>query len=72
MSDAADIERPPTWWYWKTPAGVTAAFAGLAALSPGNVISLFPIWMLFMLAWMAWSIVSGLYPWSIRMSGEFR
>jgi hypothetical protein len=63
------IERPSTWRYFKFPAAVTTVLAVLGAAVPDAAGSLVPLWLVLMVVWMAFSIVSGAYPWSMRMGG---
>jgi hypothetical protein len=63
--DTAAIERRPLWTYYKTPAAVTAVLAAIAAKQPDLAPSLLPAWLVVLIAWTVWSLVSGVYPWSM-------
>jgi hypothetical protein len=69
MSDdpTAAVERRP-WWsvdYWKTPATATAIFGTLAVALPRARPALVSMWLVLLIAWTIWSLVSGAYPWSM-------
>jgi len=53
--------------YWKTPIGITLLAIVAVALRPSEAFGVFPLWLVCMIGWMAWSMVSGLYPWSMRI-----
>ena len=62
-----EVDRPHTLWWFKTPIAVTLGTGVLAAATPTGLPSLLPVWTLIVVAWMGFSIVSGAYPWSMRL-----
>jgi hypothetical protein len=69
MSDqTAAIERRPLWTYYKTPAVATAIFATLGVALPRARPALVSMWLVVLIAWTVWSLVSGVYPWSMGWS----
>jgi len=69
--DETEIDRPPMWWYFKSPALLVAIVAGSAWAGVATLEEMLtPALFLFTL-WLAWSVTSGAYPWSLP-PGAFR
>lgn len=68
MSDeSAKAVGRPFWSYFKFPAGVIAIVAGAAGIGALHPFDAFSLAFVLLVLWLAWSMASGLYPWSMRL-----
>lgn len=63
-------DRPHTLWWFKTPISVTIGALVLVLATSATASGVLPFWLTIVVAWMAFSIASGAYPWSMRF-GRF-
>lgn len=64
MTNTEDILR--TIRLFTIPIGAAIVATGLVVVGESTVWDAYGIFILVFVVWMAWSIVSGLYPWSMR------
>ena len=64
-----EIDRPHTLWWFKTPISVTIGALVFVLGTSATAASVFPFWLAIVVVWMALSIASGAYPWSMRFGG---